>query len=75
MSLQNVHANCCPIKPFKKAIANFINQSIAVKFSAYDIQTKVNNELMLQNEINSLGGENIKQAKGITSADMIVRRR
>jgi hypothetical protein len=30
---------------------------------------------MLQNEINSLGSENIKQTKGITSADMIVRRR
>jgi hypothetical protein len=36
---------------------------------------KVNNELMLQNEMNSLGGENIKQTKGITSADMILRRR
>jgi hypothetical protein len=30
---------------------------------------------MLQNEMNSLGGENIKQTEGITSADMIVLRR
>jgi hypothetical protein len=30
--MQKVHSNCCSIKKHEKAIANFINRTIGVKF-------------------------------------------